>query len=275
MKTIFTLLLSTVFTLSTMAYEGTRLTISSISTKKMGVVVDGRSFQMNDNGIYIRTLHSGYHTVIIYADIKKKSGRWFDVITGRNRQETIYNSRVFLKEGFHYDILINRFGKVMLDERRIDRNDEWYNDEDDNRYDKGADRDRDNKDFDKGYNHDQDKGNDDDKNRNRNYNDDNRFNNNSRAMNTVDFNQAKERLRRDWFENTRATTAKQIIDANYFTSQQVKEMLQLFTFENNKLELAKYAFDKATDRNNYYIVNDVFTYNNSKDELARFIRDSK
>lgn len=92
-------------------------------------------------------------------------------------------------------------------------------------------------------------------------------------MDNRDFNQAKETLRNEWFENTRVTSAKQIISANYFTSQQVKELLQLFTFENNKLELAKLAYSRSTDRNNYYLVNDVFTYSNSKDELARYIRD--
>jgi hypothetical protein len=63
------------------------------------------------------------------------------------------------------------------------------------------------------------------------------------------------------------------MDRNYFTSQQVKELLQLFTFENNKLDLAKYAYRKTMDRRNYYIVNDVFAFSNSKDELARYIRD--
>lgn len=271
MKTIFTLLLSSLFTLSSMAYEGTRLTIASISTNKMSVEVDGRKFKMDDKGIYIRDLRSGYHTVKIFSDVKKKNGRGFDFGIGRNRQDAIYDNRVFLKEGFHYDILINRFGKVMLDERRIDRNDDWYNDDDDNQYDRNNNRDRDNKDYNKDYDRNRDNG-DYDKDRNRNNDYDDRYNN-SRTMNTVDFNQAKERLRRDWFENTRVTTAKQIMDANYFTSQQVKELLQLFTFEDNKLVLAKYAYNKTTDRNNYYVVSDVFTYNNSKDELARYIRD--
>lgn len=266
MKTIFTLLLSTLFTISAMAYDGTRLTISSISTNKMNVEVDGRRFNMDDKGIYIRDLHTGYHSVKIYRDVKKKNGRWFDFGIGKNRQETIYNSSIYLKEGFHYDILINRFGKVMLDERRIDRNDDWYTDDDDDRYDRDYDHDRDNKD----YNKNRDRGND--RNNDRNYDDDNRYGN-SRVMSNSDFNDAKESLRREWFENTRVTTAKQIIITNYFNSQQVKELLQLFTFENNKLELAKYAYGKTTDRNNYYLINDVFVFNNSKDELARYIRE--
>jgi hypothetical protein len=48
---------------------------------------------------------------------------------------------VTFRNGYHFDILVNRFGKVLIDERRIDPNDEWYNDDD--YYDRNNDRDRD------------------------------------------------------------------------------------------------------------------------------------
>ena len=88
-----------------------------------------------------------------------------------------------------------------------------------------------------------------------------------------DFNQAKESLRKEWFENTRLTTAKQIIDRNYFTSQQVKEMMLLFTFENNRLDIAKYAYGKTVDKGNYFIVNDAFTFNRTKKNWSEYIRE--
>ncbi len=84
----------------------------------------------------------------------------------------------------------------------------------------------------------------------------------------------KEQIRKEWFENNRLTSAKTIIDKNNFTAQQVKEMMLLFSFENNKLEIAKYAYRKTVDKQNYYVVNDAFTFSSSKDELARFIRES-
>jgi hypothetical protein len=70
-------------------------------------------------------------------------------------------------------------------------------------------------------------------------------------------------------------TAKQIIDRNYFTSQQIKDLLLLFTFENNRLDLAKYAYGKTVDKGNYFIVNDAFTFNNNKEKLSAYIRDYK
>ena len=67
-------------------------------------------------------------------------------------------------------------------------------------------------------------------------------------------------------------SATQIINTNYLTSEQVKEMLQLFSLENNKLSLAELAYDRTVDKRSYFVVNDVFSYSSSKDELARYIR---
>ena len=92
-------------------------------------------------------------------------------------------------------------------------------------------------------------------------------------MSSSDFSMAKETLRKEWFENSRMTTAKQIIDRNYVTSQQAKELVLLFTFENNKLEIAKYAYGRAVDKENYFIVNDAFSFNNTKEALNKHIRE--
>ena len=282
MKIIFTLLLSTLFSLSLLAYDGTRLTISSVSTNKLFAEVDGRRYNLDGNTVSIRDIRFGYHSVKVYREVKRRNSRWFDFGIGNNsRFETIYSNRVFLKDGYHFDILINCFGKVLLDEHRIDRNDDWYNDDDDydNRYPDGN-RNRDNNDYgnnkdDRNYddNHNNRDDKDYDNNRNdRDYNDGNGY---SRAISNNDFTAAKETLRKEWMENSRMTLAKQIIDRNYFTSQQVKEMLLLFTFENNRLDIAKYAYSKTVDKSNYFVVNDAFTFNSNKDELARYIRDYK
>ncbi|HMK17048.1 MAG TPA: DUF4476 domain-containing protein [Chitinophagaceae bacterium] len=278
MKTIFTLLLSTIFSIAAMAYDGTRLTVTSVSNNKVFVEVDGRRYDLDDNTLSLSSIRPGTHNIRVLREMKRKTGVNF----GNRREETIYNIKATFRNGYHFDILVNRFGKVMIDERRIDPNDDWYNDDDyydrnddrnrdrDNTYDNGDDRD------------DSDYGNDDRDNRdnpgyeNDRKNDDPRYDNNySRAMTNNDFDQAKESLRREWFENTRLETAKQVIDRNFFTSQQVKEMVLLFTFENNRLDIAKYAFGKTVDKGNYFVVNDAFTFNNNKEALKEYIRQYK
>jgi hypothetical protein len=46
----------------------------------------------------------------------------------------------------------------------------------------------------------------------------------------------------------------------------------LFTFENNRLDIAKYAYGKTVDKRNYSVVNDAFTFN-SKEKLDQYIRE--
>jgi len=278
MKTIFTLLLSTIFSIAAMAYDGTRLTVTSISNNKVFVEVDGRRYDLNDNTLSLSSIRPGTHNIRVLRELKRKTGVNF----GNRREQTIYNIKATFRDGYHFDILVNRFGKVLIDERRIDPNDDWYNDDD--YYDRNGDRnsDRDNT-YDNGDDRDDSVyGNDDRDNRdNRDYDNDRknadpRYDNNySQAMTNNDFTQAKESLRREWFENTRLETAKQVIDRNYFTSQQVKEMVLLFTFENNRLDIAKYAFGKTVDKGNYFIVNDAFTFNNNKEALKEYIRQYK
>ena len=236
MKKFFTLLIGSLFSLSLLAFDGSRLSISAVtSSQELSVEVDGRKFSMKDNSITLSYLSEGYHQVKVYRQAKRGNGNSF----GRN--VIIYSNSVLLKRGFHLDITINRFGKVLVDERRMDINDEWYNDQDDY-------YDSDNGGWNNGY---------------------------SNVMNTREFETMKDQLRKEWFENNRLTSAKFIIERNNFTSVQVKELMLLFTFENNRLEIAKAAYRKAIDKNNYYIVNDALTFSSSKDDLARFIRQSR
>ena len=238
MKKIFTLLLSSLFSLSLLAFDGSRLSISAVGTStEMKIEVDGRKFSMKDNSITLSYLAEGYHQVKIFRE-KNKRGNGNS--NGR-KSEIIYSNSIYLKKGVHLDITVNRFGKVLVDERRIDRNDDWYNDEDDY-------YDNDNGGWNNGY---------------------------GNVMSNREFDDMKDQIRKEWFEKNRLTSAKVIVDKNNFTTQQVKELMLLFTFENNRLEIAKYAYRKTVDRQNYFQMNDAFSFSSSKEELARFIRESR
>ena len=129
---------------------------------------------------------------------------------------------------------------MLVDERRIANNDsdEWFDDED--VYDDGG--------WDNGYDN---------------------------VMTGQEFESVKEQIRKEWFESSRLVSVKTIIAKNNFTTQQVKEMMLLFTFENNRLEVAKAAYRRTVDKQRYFELNDAFTYSSSRDELARFIRESR
>ncbi|HEY6161523.1 MAG TPA: DUF4476 domain-containing protein [Bacteroidia bacterium] len=94
-------------------------------------------------------------------------------------------------------------------------------------------------------------------------------------MSDFDFNSAKESVKNQSFADKKMIVAKQVIDNNCLTSSQVKEIMTLMDFENNKLDIAKYAYKKTLDRNNYYKVNDVFDFSSSVDELNKYIQSQK
>lgn len=239
MKKIFTLFTSSLFTLSLLAFDGSRISVTSVNSQKdLKVEVDGRSFFMQDNAITISNLAEGYHDVKIYSEKRKDRNediRSFDFKRGA-RMELIYSNSVYLKRSTLLDITVNRFGKVMMDERRMDRNDD-FGDED--YYGNGN----------TGWNGGRDY-----------------------AVSSRDFETLKYSLKKEWFENSRLTIAQMAIDKNRFTTQQVKELMQLFVFENNRLEIAKSAYRKTVDKENYYQVNDALFFTSKKKELADYIR---
>ena len=93
-----------------------------------------------------------------------------------------------------------------------------------------------------------------------------------KGMNDREFNQVLQSISKEWLESNKLKSATQIVKTNSLTSAQVKQLVLLFSFESNKLELAKQAYQNTVDKKNYFMINDVFSFNSSKDELARFIR---
>lgn len=229
MKKIFTLIIGSLFSLTLLAYDGSRLSISTVNNSMdLKIEIDGRKVSMRDNSITLSNINEGSHSIRIYKE--KKNAYGFN-----KRPEVIYAGSVFIRRGFHTDILVNRFGKVFVDECHIDQDGDFgYDDEDSNEgWDEG------------GY---------------------------GNVMSRRDFDMVKDQLGREWSENNRLISAKVIADKSYFTTTQVKELMQMFSFENNKLDLAKYAFRKTVDKQNYFQVEDALTFKSSKNELARFVR---
>lgn len=74
------------------------------------------------------------------------------------------------------------------------------------------------------------------------------------------------------FASTKKRIAKQIIGNNCFLTSQIMQILSLFDFENNKVSIAKFAYDHTYDLENYYKVNTVFDFDSSKRSLDKYIR---
>lgn len=91
-------------------------------------------------------------------------------------------------------------------------------------------------------------------------------------MSSTEFADAKQGIGSKSFEDSKMTTAKQVGRDRCFTTEQVKGIMGLFSFEDSKLEFAKYAYERTYDIGNYYKLNDAFTFSSSIEELNSYIQ---
>lgn len=94
-------------------------------------------------------------------------------------------------------------------------------------------------------------------------------------MSSADFDKAKKSVSGQSFEDGKLKVAKQVLNTNCMSVAQVKEIMALFSFEETKLDWAKFAYGKTTDPQNYYQLNDGFTYSTSVDDLNEYIENHK
>lgn len=87
-----------------------------------------------------------------------------------------------------------------------------------------------------------------------------------------DFDEAYAMIQRESFDDTRLTIAKQVVASNPMRVSQIMQIARLFTYENNKLEFAKFAYPYCVEQNKYYLLYEVFDYDSSKQELNEFIQ---
>ncbi len=95
------------------------------------------------------------------------------------------------------------------------------------------------------------------------------------AMPAGDFNDAKAQVKKSPFADGKLTLAKQITESNCLSVLQIKEIAKEFSFEDNKLEYLKFAYDFTFEKNKYYLVNDVLSFSSSEDELNSYIQSKK
>ena len=91
------------------------------------------------------------------------------------------------------------------------------------------------------------------------------------AMSSMDFNDYLNAIRSKTFEDSKLSTAKAPLSGNYLTAKQIKQVMQVFTFEDSRLEFAIFAHSRCVDPSNYYQVYDAFEFELSIDDLQEAI----
>ncbi len=94
----------------------------------------------------------------------------------------------------------------------------------------------------------------------------------NKVMKDADFANLKTDVASKSFEQTKLDMIKQAVDNNYLTSQQLKELLTLFSFEDSKVNAAEYAYDKICDKQNFSTIYDVFSFESSISSIIEYIK---
>lgn len=235
MKKIFTFLLLSLFTAAAFAFNPqTRLTVSSAYTGQLRITVDGNSYQIDNSRTAADLVISNLVPGSHSIKIYRQAGR----SNGRRNvynnvnAQLLYSATIYLRPQYHTDLVVNRFGKVFSDE--VQMTGRYFEDN--------------------------------------NYPDDNYPAQYDQQMTQQNFDALKSAVKRESFDNTRLSIAKQAGAANFFSAAQVKELIQILSFDESRLELAKFLYNRTTDKANYFTVNDAFAYSDSKDKLSEYIR---
>lgn len=256
------------------------LSITNLSSDEIMIEIDGKvytDYKDYTSAFILRDLRPGNH--LIKVSVLTKVFPYKRVM--------LYNKSVYVKPRFYVDIVINRFGRAMYDEAQMADN-LYYDGRNDNRPNGNGNNNN------GGYNNGNNgNGNNWNNNNNNNYPNNNYPNNNypnnnypnnnyppappppPTPMHSNAFGAFVDAIRRESFDDSRKAIARTGIDQNWFSAEQAKQLLTVFSFEASKLEMAKYMYGKTTDPKNYFIVYNVFSFSKSKEELAEYVRTYK
>ncbi len=76
-------------------------------------------------------------------------------------------------------------------------------------------------------------------------------------------------VRNEAFDQKKTTQIKALCRDNYFTSEQARQFVQLYTFDNYRVEAAVALYPRLVDRGNFFRVLDVFTFDNYRDAVRK------
>ena len=93
------------------------------------------------------------------------------------------------------------------------------------------------------------------------------------AVNEDEMKDILRALRKESFDNNRHQIARQILSSSQkkFLAGQIKSIVECFTFDPARLEIAKYAYDYTLDREKYFVVNDAFSFDSNRTALSRYV----
>ncbi len=203
------------------------------------LIID-RSVYNHASAYSIPSLLDGYHYIAAY---ERSNGR------GNNHERLIFSGKVYIPESKKIYAVISKYGGFkIVHETSIRNSGNEYNHHGNNHHNNFPD-----KYTGSGYSNDD-------------YSE--------YGMGDYEFGALKNTIENRSFDSSKLEIAKTALVNNRVTSRQVFELAKLYSFDSSKLEIAKFAYPRTIDKENYFIVNNVFTFSSTSDDLNRFIRNN-
>ena len=84
-------------------------------------------------------------------------------------------------------------------------------------------------------------------------------------------NKWKSTVKNQSFDSNKVSVIKNSAKTANFNSAQVRELLELMSFDSYKLEVAKYCYDFVVDKANFFKTYDVFQFESNVKELSNYV----
>lgn len=95
------------------------------------------------------------------------------------------------------------------------------------------------------------------------------------ALDSVAFVKLLSKVEANDFDGGKVTLIKETAKGICYSSEQIKALLDLLSFEEDKIALAKYLWDHVNDPANFLNILSVFEFESSKKEIRAHIAASK
>lgn len=281
MKHLFTLIILTALFGTSSANHRQSSSVLNLQLNGRGdfnVKIDGVNYRWVDNGLQIGALAPGNHYIQVTQQFRNNGHRGHHGQQGRNgyATRTVYNGNIQIPHASivwarytpNMGLRVDRIDPIIVDRRPVPR--------DQCRNLSGNCRDHDHR-YDGRQGGGSDWYDDDDRNSNNGRrgqdNRDGGFGNRGYGTNGQgNFMALQGAIRQATFDSDKLMIANQFIRNNTISAKEVADVMRLMTYESNKLEFAKNAYDACYDKQNYFLVNQAFTYSNSIRQLNAFIR---
>jgi len=96
-------------------------------------------------------------------------------------------------------------------------------------------------------------------------------NNNQNNWNNFDFEQFFNAVKSQSFNNSKIEIIKGQNNNARWRTEEIKRLMQLFSFDKDKLEVAKLCYQNCIDKQNYFNLYGLFSFSSSSTDLNKFI----